>query len=180
MTSVHIVGLAGVPGSGKSAVAKSLSGALGWQSASFGAYVRSIAEQRGLSRDRKVLQDLGEALIQELGWKDFCRDTLNYVHWTTGESGVIDGVRHKEAWDTLQDQLRPDRASLVFIDVPPATAESRLAGRGEYLALEELLDHPNESQSYSVLRVNADLVVSGTGDIEQLTKTLINKLGHRA
>lgn len=180
MTNVHIVGLAGVPGSGKSAVARSLSEALHWQSASFGAYVRSMAEQRGLSGDRRALQDLGEALIQEFGWRAFCRNALNYVQWTTGESGVIDGIRHREAWETLQDQLRPDRATLVFVDVPSATAESRLTGRGENVAIEEVLSHPNESQSCSILRVNADLVVSGTDDVEQLTKSLINNIGHHA
>ena len=152
------VGVAGRIGSGKTTLASELARRLGCPGASFGEYVRSIAQTRGLdSTDRSVLQDLGDELISD-GWTPFAQAVLDHAGYTSGPV-VIDGVRHPSAIDTLRPLLSPTNLVLIAVDVSDEERQSRLQNRGlESIDIGTADAHANESEVDSVIQA-ADFVV---------------------
>jgi len=152
------LGLAGRIGSGKTSLSAELSVRLDCPRASFGDFVRTVAEQRGLDAgSRDVLQALGDELIAE-GWEPFCRGVLALAGYESG-AVVIDGIRHHEAAATLRRILSPVQLYVVGVSSPDEDRLLRLADRG--LTLDEVRRadlHSNEGEVLGVLGM-ADVVV---------------------
>jgi dephospho-CoA kinase len=161
------VGVSGPIASGKTAVAICLADALEAPVASFGSYVRSEAGRRQLPADRPSLQELGETLIEEMGWERFCLAVLDHGGVERGASAaVIDGIRHVAALERLEHLAAPAPFHLVFLDVPASVRATRFEVGGvspEDLAMIE--DHPTELQVGAALRDRAAVVVSGSDSI---------------
>jgi dephospho-CoA kinase len=159
------LGISGRIGSGKTALAVVLSERLGCPRASFGDYVRSVAETRGLdASQRDVLQAVGDDLIAS-GWETFCVAVLKSTGFTAG-SVVVDAIRHADAAETMRKLLAPTPWRLVAVESEEATRRSRLAVRGIDDAGATLADsHPNEGEVASVM-ASADLVVSSDTTVE--------------
>jgi dephospho-CoA kinase len=154
------LGLAGRIGSGKTSLASELARRLECPRASFGDYVRSVAEDRGLDAgDREVLQTVGDELIAQ-SWESFCRGVLDDAAYAGG-SVVVDGVRHHDAAATLRPLVAPVRLLVVAVASPDDERLLRLAGRG--LTDDEITRadaHPNEGEVLDVVAA-ADFVVDG-------------------
>lgn len=154
-----VVGLAGRPGSGKSTIACNLAEQHGFGRTSFGNVVRGEASVRGLGESIAALQELGLSLIEEWGWRRFCKAVLSRAKDT--RCVVVDGVRHSAAVSTLRDLVSPATFTLVFVDIDEDTRCRRLADRGytrdSYAGIDR---HPVEKEILN-LRSQADFHVDG-------------------
>lgn len=151
-----VVGIAGQIGSGKTSLAMELSKHLNWKLISFGSFVRSEANRRGMNLDRLALQQLGEGLIAELGPDEFVRQVLysNKIY----SNMVIDGIRHGEIWQAIQS-IAP-RGILVYLDIPEEVRMARLQQRDNLDAesIKLAMLHPMEKNIY-LLRQFSDHVL---------------------
>jgi adenylate kinase family enzyme len=170
-----VVALSGRTKSGKSTVAEALADHLGWPSASFGNFVRSEAASRGIGETREELQDLGEALIEDLGWEEFCLRTLCHVE-LEGSSVpcIVDGVRHVDALTTLRKIFQPVPVHLVHLEVPDELRDARLATDGVSGEQgKKWEEHSTERDVATLLPEMADLRLPASGDDPSLTASEI-------
>jgi hypothetical protein len=169
------VGISGRIGSGKTSLAVVVAERLNCPRASFGDYVRSVANERGLdSSQREVLQEVGDDLIAA-GWDAFCAAVLNSAGYSSGPV-VVDGIRHADAAQTMQKLVAPTVWKLVAVESEDATRRSRLAARGVDDAGTTQADaHPNEGEVASVM-ASADLVVSSDSTVAAAADVVVEWL----
>ena len=161
-----VIGFAGPPRSGKTTVAEAVASKLGIARASFGDYVRSVACKRRLDEnDRDVLQNIGESLVQS-GWTEFCTAVLDSVNWKTGDSTVVDGIRHKQAIETIKGITRPQPFRLIYV---LAADELRLERLGKNSSEMAKMDaHSTEADVKNVLQAMSDKSVDSSRDLKDL------------
>jgi len=152
----NIVGIAGQIGSGKTSLAKELCKRLNWQLISFGSFVRSEANRRGLKIERAALQQLGENLISEFGPAEFVRQVL--CSNKPFSNIVIDGIRHVEIWQAIQSVAQ--KGILVYLDVPEEVRIARLHERddSDIDSIKLAMLHPMGKNIY-LLRQYSNLVL---------------------
>ncbi len=174
-----ILAFAGKIGSGKTTLAKAVADILGCPLVSFGNYVRTLAQSSGLdANSRKVLQDMGEALIRE-DCRRFCEGVLAQAEWTPGNHLVIDGVRHRTILTTIKALVAPDEVRLIFVDLDEEVRTTRLANAGfvsEQIARFD--SHSTEHDVNAVLRDIADLVLDASRPIQELTDVVRSAAGN--
>jgi cytidylate kinase len=159
-----IVGISGLPGSGKSTAAGSLATALNGDVAAFGAYVRHLAQERGASTTRRSLQEIGESEVRA----DTSRFVDGFLAWARPKSDralIIDGVRHIAVDAALRASARRmGRTYLrMHVTAPDALrATRRTNGDGSTLA--SIDGHPVEREAAGSLLTNADVVINDKGD----------------
>lgn len=164
----RLVCVSGGIGSGKTETSSKLAAHLGWERASFGDYVRSVAAQRGLPEDRSALQQLGEQLIGA-DLRAFCLAALEHGGWSAGRGLVVDGVRHVEALEMIRRLAAPLEVFFIYLSTPEDVRLGRLKSRAGHDAqqLTELEKHSTEIQVKSLHEV-ADIVLDGTLTVEML------------
>ena len=168
-----VIAFAGRIGSGKSTVSRALAESLGFSRASFGDYVRTIAEQRGLTPNREVLQGIGTELIEQ-GWELFCKAVLSLARWEKGDSVIIDGIRHIEAIQTLIRITAPSKFVLIFISIKEGERKARLPRKGIYEKEEQIkIDSHSTEIQVNFLKSKADLILDGTRPISELVSQVI-------
>ena len=159
-----VIAISGRAGSGKRPLAHALATDLGFPHASFGAYVRAVAAERGLSATRRDLQDLGDQLISEFGWDGFCRRVLEHAGVVPGQGPVvIDGVRHEEILDALVQMFSPERVYMIYLHTGDRQRRSRLRKEDDVSLIEfrRVDSHPTERDAKEILREEANDVVLG-------------------
>lgn len=168
------IAITGGIGSGKTALTKSLADSLCSSRVSFGDYVRTIAARRSLQSERKILQDLGEQLIIELGTDAFVKEVINFAA-IKNEWLIIDGIRHVEVWLSIQ-KLFPQRSWLIYIDIDESIRIKRLVERDKLKEFEALLEmsHTMEKNIYQLV-ANADIVLKH-GSVNEMVSTVLSKI----
>ena len=157
------IAISGGIGAGKSTLAKGLKEALGADRVSFGNVVRQYAEENGMdSKDRSVLQQLGQALVLTQ-CEAFVDRVLARRAEPVGDHLIIDGVRHVEVFMRLKEKVRPMRLYLVHIETPSSTREHNVMVRdGVERRLVARYDNDiTEVQVSRVLPQYASLIVNG-------------------
>lgn len=177
MRTPVVVGLSGRVGSGKSSLAACLAERSGWLRAAFGDYVRELARIRGLRHeDRQILQAVGLAEIAK-GWRPFCSAVLNHAGWEPGTPLIVEGIRHREAAETIRGITRPDKSFLVYLAAEDDLIAARLKVRGKDVgSLGEIEGHATESQTRDELPRIADLVLDASRPLEELAQTVLDVL----
>lgn len=157
------VGVAGSIGSGKTELARALHQIIGGVLVSFGDYVRAEATRRHLRNEREVLQRLGENLIEEQGWDEFCKSVLVHFGWHKGENIVIDGVRHIEVAAALRQLIEPQPFVLVLVELDDRERSKRLERSGivDGSKLKQFEAHSTELQVSGPLAELAEMHVDG-------------------
>ncbi len=165
----NIVGIAGQIGSGKTSLAMELCKRLNWKTISFGSYIRSEANRRGIKLDRVALQQLGEDLIAELGPGEFVRHVLysDKIY----PNIVLDGIRHVEIWQAIRAITQ--KSILVYLDVSEEVRIARLQQRDnlDIDSIKLAMFHPME-KNIPFLRRFADLVLLD-GSIESMAAQVV-------
>lgn len=157
-----LVAIAGPIASGKSTLARALADRWSCPRAAFGALVAHEAQARAWPTDRDALQTLGAALIDELGWPEFCRRTFEHVGagWNTSPL-VVDGVRHRAAVETLGEQHVAGSALLVYVTCDAAERERRQLERGASVEDVRRWDLGPTENELGVLERLAGVIVAG-------------------
>ena len=153
-----IIALSGQTGSGKTSLANELSKRHHANFVSFGSFVRAEALQRGLEIDKFTLQNLGQALIEELGADEFIYRVLLHGQADNDNVTVLDGVRSVEIWTAIQ-RLTVN-TFLIYIDVEEEKRISRIKSRDKLTSsfIELAMNHPME-KGISSLRQHANLIL---------------------
>jgi len=171
-----VLGFAGRIKSGKTTISQAVAESLQWPRASFGEYVRSIAESRGLDpKSREQLQDLGESLIAE-SWPRFCQRVLDASGWKPGNPVVVDGIRHVEAIDHVTAIVAPLPFRLVYVRVPPQVQAARLLESDAARNLAAVESHSTETDVKDELPKRANLVVEGREQLDQIVAEIRHRL----
>lgn len=171
-----VLGVAGRYGSGKSSLGTEVAKKLSWPYASFGGYVRSIAESRRLGDDRSDLQKLGEELLAADPLQ-FCLSVLAQCSWKKGDSLVFEGIRHRQVLPLIRQLTNPAKLVLVFVATASEVRIRRLLERGEYSSTDFLRfeQHSTEAEA-PLLEGAADLVVDGSRKNSELSDEVVQFL----
>lgn len=168
-----VVAISGKIGSGKSTLAAMVAKELSVTKVSFGDYVRHLATEKGIEPTRENLQTLGQEQV-DADTQKFCNDVLRFANWKTGQSIVIDGVRHVEVLETLRKEVSPTPLKLVYLNPDEEIRQDRLTSRDGVSSIEIThFDNDRTEMENDELRVVADLVVNNTNEDSIL---LIKKL----
>lgn len=175
-----VIGVSAPIGTGKTAFVSALCAALGASSTSFGDYVRNAAKERGMSEDRDSLQQLGTSLKTELGDEGFARAVL--LRASSDEAVVVDGIRHVEIANHLQEASAPRRFVLVYLLASDEIRLERLKrDRGQDAANIDMAAsrHSTEVQVHDgSLQERADLVLDTSSSTpDELARQVIDWLG---
>ena len=164
MSTNLVVAFAGRIGAGKSSVSAAFAEDLGWKFASFGAFVRKTATERGIYHSRKSLQAVG-AELEATDATKFCRAVLDDVAWSAGEPLVVEGIRHVRILGILKRQVASQPVFLVYLEAPEELRRNRLQERDAQEAqhLERAETHSTERDVIAELPLLADLVLSTEG-----------------
>lgn len=173
LLSAPIFAISGSPRVGKTSLGEELSRRLGCSFTSFGDYVRFMAqsESSGVTPSRRVLQDLGQRLVED-DPRAFCSAVLDRS--TGGTSGplVIDGLRHLRLLQLLRELL-PDRdLNLIFVESCPDARRKRWEGHPSDEEIATVDAHPVEND-LSQLRQKSDLIVDTTDGFEPALMLLL-------
>jgi len=166
-----ILGFSGGIASGKTSISMKVAEQLGWKWASFGDLVREEARLRGLSHERRVLQNLGQALV-ERELHTFCAAMLRSLNWELGRNGVIDGIRHREVLLELRRIAAPARVDLIHLFADVDTREHRIEDEGDS-SIRKVEDHEAESQSRAILVEYSSLVVDSRRPIKECVNAVL-------
>ena len=151
-----VIALAGPSGSRKSSIAEYSAGRHGgWARASCGAYVRSVAREKGIPDDPLWTHDLGQQLVEELGGRGFLDAVLAHASLKSDDVDtlLIDDIYHLEVFDALKE--RWDQLRFVAIDLPPEMRRRVMEDRGVPPEKVDELEHSKlESSAVELLRVH--------------------------
>jgi dephospho-CoA kinase len=164
---VSIICVSGVPGGGKTTLAKAVAANLAIDYGSFGEYVRYCASLRHVGSDRASLQQLGQKLVAE-GARGFCDSVLNWLNWTPPKELILEGLRHQVVLDALIEHVRPVPVRLLFVNVGSAAQSSRMHQRSTELEPSALMADATERDVQRPLRARADFVVNGDDPLESV------------
>ena len=169
-----VLGFSGKIGTGKTAVSECVAQQLGFPRVSFGNYVRSIAQRRGLENSRETLQDIGESLVEN-DCQHFCWSVLNQIDWIPGQNLVVDGIRHLKVLNEIRKIVLPSELSLIYIQVDEAIRFSRLKNRpsDDLDHLAQIEKHSTEEQIKNLLHERADLVVNGNCELNRIIEVIL-------
>lgn len=170
-----ILAFSGSIASGKSTLSNKLAQTFHWPRASFGDYVRSVADTRKISKTRKVLQTIGnELVISDV--ESFCNNVLQQANWKHGQPLIIDGVRHVNVLIALRKIVAPMKLYLLFISIDGDVQANRFIAREteELLSLQTLELDSTEQQVGTYLRDMADFIVDGSRSVEKVIQDIID------
>lgn len=121
------------------------------------------------------MQSLGREFIQK-GWEPFCSQVLETAIWIPGENLIVDGIRHVEAVETLQEITQPSDVKLVYITTPENLRRQRVVTRGREKG-PAAESHPVESEVRSTLPARADLLIDNSSSRAQTIQRITDALG---
>jgi dephospho-CoA kinase len=173
-----VIGISGRIGSGKSTIAQAISLRCHCPVASFGDYVRGVAERSTRSTSRQELQNISEELLTSTGPLGLVRSVLAAAHWDGKKTIVIDGIRHVAVVNALRVAVAPLKLVLIYLDVTAAVRLERFVTR-DNVAGSELLSldsHSTEREVDSRVRGLADLVVDASKGLEQTLEYVLSAL----
>lgn len=164
-----VVCFAGKIGSGKTTTSRAIADTLHCGYASFGVYLRTIAEELGQDPgDRNYLQDLGQSLISE-NPVAFCKSVLNSGGFVPGKDFVLDGIRHVEVLEPLAQLVVPSELCLIFLHGSERTRRARVKNRSykDWTDFNRRSKHVVEEQLRVVVPQRADIVLDTSSLDEQ-------------
>ena len=163
--------VAGKISSGKSTLVKAIFLHVGFPIISFGGILRDYSMSNGLPATRRDLQQLGQEIIDRLGFEGFVKWMVNHSAVSWDSSLIIDGLRHVEIYGHILRMF--PQALLVYCDCNLKTQISRMITRdgiGENEA-KQILSHETEMHVEG-LRAVAQLIFQPNDRVENFMKGL--------
>lgn len=167
-----IIAVTGMPGSGKSTVAKAISEHLGYPLMVMGDVVRGEVARRGLPLTSENVERVARELRDSLGEGAVAALMASDIKSMESEGVVIDGVRSPGELDVFR---RLGRVCVVAVLAPPSVRIRRVSGRGrpgEARTLEDFESRDRYNLQFGVGEVIAlsDYYLVNIGDIGSLVR----------
>jgi len=168
-----VLGLAGLPGSGKTTIAKMLE-SRGWRIVNMGDYVRREALKRGLKPTRENLSMLARKLRDEIGEDAIAKLCIDDI-LSSDRHTVVDGLRSPSELDFFKSRV--PSMLLIFVDAPIERRFTLLSSRGRIddpKCIDDLIARDYEEIKLGILelRGKADYIVVNDGGLEELEEKL--------
>ncbi len=124
-----MIGLTGLPGSGKDSVAHLLEW-VGFRIYTFSSVIRDEARRRGITEpDRPTLQYIGTEMRSLHGASVLAERLTVAIASDGAELAVVNGVRNPAEWQVFRDD-ESTRSTLIAVRCPPEVRYRRLRARG--------------------------------------------------
>lgn len=163
-----LICFSGQIGSGKSSVSTAVADALGWRRTGFGDYLRGEAAKRGGDPDdRKALQDLGQARVDEDA-AAFCRDVLTAGGFQPGDDFIIDGIRHVSIFEILKQVASPSVSKLLFLGAGETARSLRVQTRSDAADFARASMHRVEAELRDALPYRADANINADQPMDRV------------
>lgn len=160
-----VVTFSGAIGTRRSDIAIALADRLGWERVKFSTFIASrLAEGGAEADDRRLLQKLGQELVQS-DVEGFVAGVLSQaVNWQPGNNLIVDGLRHAEVRLALVHAIRPSSLHYVHVEVDEVTRQGTAETvRGIQERLLYRYDQDlTEAQLPKILPAYADQIVDGS------------------
>jgi dephospho-CoA kinase len=165
---------AGRVGSGKTHLSEIIANVLGSRWSSFGKTLKAIAVERGIQTSREHLQALGEQLVSSEP-KALCCRVLAEAEPKGTQPIVIDGLRHRHIYDTLQKLLAPQPILIVYVDIRDDVRRGRLKFRDGLTdeQIQKLEEHSTEAEVFSEIRGIANIITDNSGSLEAAVSSVV-------
>lgn len=168
-----VVALSAAQGTGKTELATALAPRLDGPHVSVSAYITSVLQLEGHDPSPQLLRERGEQLANDPA--DLVSRVLNYCDWTSGSGLVFDSIRHQEVLAALTACVAPQPVLHVALVVSEEERAARLRARNREPYDPGLTNHSTEVQVPELVSA-ADLVLDGTGPIDQMVSTVLETL----
>lgn len=161
--------------SGKSTYAKSISSTFHIPIVSFGSFLISYCEKKGVSITRENLQKEGKEWVKERP-QEFLENVLKSLNKNT-DYIIFDGVRHVTIYNLIKKKY--STTLLIFIDVKDEIRYDRYLTRikqsDKKISLEEFinLDYHSTESELDLLKKIADIVLDYKNDFKSNHKKLV-------
>ncbi|MEM1620036.1 MAG: AAA family ATPase [Fervidicoccaceae archaeon] len=167
----RIVAVAGLPGSGKSTVAK----LLGPPVISMGDVVRREVRKRGLREDLENVMKIARELRRERGAGAVAELVLDELRRIESKLVVVEGVRSSAELDVLAREA--ECIKVVAVHASPETRFERLRGRGragDPRSWEEFVRRDAAELEFGVSEVIAlaDVMIVNESTLEELSRSV--------
>lgn len=164
-----VLGLAGLPGSGKTTIARMLE-SRGWRIVNMGDYVRREALRRGLKPTRENLSMLARKLRDEMGVDAIAKLCIDDI-LSSDMNVVVDGLRSPSELDSLKSRI--PSVILIFVDAPIERRFTLLSSRGRIddpRCIDDLIARDSEEIRFGLLelRGKADYLLVNDGGLKEL------------
>lgn len=176
MLTTRVIAVCGQIGSGKSSIIREISKTYGWNTVSFGAYIKSqIAADHPTRTD---YQALGEMLFAARGPKGLLEDAIRFGE-PHSSTFLIDGVRHVSIVTELR-RIYND-VVIIFLDVSDTQRYERFTRRDDtdspmsYDDFVQICSHPIEQGILDLAKI-ADVVIDGNVDFEVVLTKILSHL----
>jgi len=172
-----IIALSGLPGSGKTTIARAIAEVTGGQVIGFGDHVRKLAGLSGKPASRTELQDLGDAAV--------AANPIAFLEAVIAPAGddwnilILDGLRHLSLLGPLRSAALDREARFVHVHlaVGSETRLERLAGRGVPRRVAEQVDrHRVEADGWSALAGRADVRLDASLPLDEEVRIITEGL----
>lgn len=138
---------------------------VGWDRVKFSTFIASrLAEEGAKLNDRRLLQKLGQELVQT-DVESFVAGVLAQApNWQRGGNLIVDGLRHAEVRLALLNAIRPSSLHYVHVEVDEVTRQDTAETvRGIQERLLYRYDQDlTEAQLPKILPAYADQIVDGS------------------
>lgn len=173
-----VIVLSGAKGAYTGALSSVVADILGWKWARFSDFIRTQAVAAGeRPDDTAVLQRLGQKLVRERP-AEFVGAVLKMADWGSGESLVLDGLRHAEVFRELQKQVGPS-ADLRVVHIAIRNRDDRAdrAKRSEGISDTDfnLYDKDETEAQVEETPAFANLGLNGSAPRGELANTIIRR-----
>ena len=171
-----IVGVTGMPGSGKSVAARRLAEVLGWPVYSMGDIVRREVVRRGLELTSPNIERVARLLREEMGEAAVARLLVDEIRRSPPASAgiVVDGMRSVAEARVLAGM---GRLCIVAVHASPRTRYRRIMARsrrGDAVSWEQFVERDTNNLRLGIgsLIALADYMIVNESGIEELTASV--------
>ena len=167
------IGLSGLTAAGKTTVATYLAFKYGIRYIRYSLLLKEILKERGLTPNKRALQDLGLEIHEKMGPEGFTRKLLS--HMSRNEHWVVDGLRYLGDDRTLREMYGDDFLHL-HVRANPKTREKRFTHRESTYSkgstlFSEVDSHPVEAGASALGNV-ADVTVPNNASFKALFRQI--------
>ncbi len=159
-----IIGFAGPIASGKSTIIREITQIKPCLVASYGNYVRAVAETQGIEGSRDALQALSNELLRQYTHVELAKLVTEHSGWKINQPLLLDGVRHSEAIGAFKALFPTIPVYLIFVETPVSVRSNRIERR-DGISLNDAAihdKHNTEIEANTGLKDIADYVLDGT------------------